>query len=69
MGGVDNINKNKKIGGLFGKNAMFKKWYVTGLIGLFDFVLVNGQMACNMSVTDKHDIFVLGIDQLDISFL
>jgi hypothetical protein len=45
MGGVDNIDKDKKIGGSFGKKAMFKKWYLTGLMGLFDFMLVNGRVA------------------------
>ena len=51
---MDNVDKDKKIGSLFQKKAMFKKWYLTGLMGLFDFMLVNGRIAWNMSVTDER---------------
>jgi hypothetical protein len=42
MGGVDNMDKDKKIGGSFTFRAMFKKWYCIGLMGVFDFMIVNG---------------------------
>jgi hypothetical protein len=53
MGGVDNVDKDKKIGGSFTKKALFKKWYLMGLMGIFDFMLVNGRIAWNMSCTDE----------------
>ena len=42
MGGVDNVNKDKKIGGSFTKKAFFKKWYHMGFLGIVDFMVVNG---------------------------
>jgi hypothetical protein len=54
MGGVDNIDKDKRIGGSFTGRAMFKKLYRMGLMGIFDFMVVNGQQAWNMS-TKLHD--------------
>lgn len=54
MGGVDNVDKDKKIGGSFTKQAHFKKWYKMGLLGIFDFMVVNGRMAWNMSADDDH---------------
>jgi hypothetical protein len=49
MGGVDNLDKDKCIGGSFTGRAMFKKWYRMGLMGIFDFMIVNGRQALNMS--------------------
>ena len=49
MGGVDNLDKDKCIGGSFTGRAMFKKWYRMGLMGIFDFMIVNGRQAWNMS--------------------
>ena len=40
MGGVNNVVKDKNRG-VFTKKAMFKKWYHMGVLGLFDFMLVN----------------------------
>ena len=54
MGGVDNIDKDKCIGGSFTGRAMFKKWYCMGLMGIFDFMVVNGQQTWKMS-TKLHD--------------
>jgi hypothetical protein len=34
MGGVDNMDKDKNIGGGFTGRAMFKKWYWMGLMGI-----------------------------------
>ena len=45
MGGVDNFDKDKKIGGSFTKKAFFKKWYRMGLLSIFDFMVVNGHAA------------------------
>jgi hypothetical protein len=64
MGGVNNVDrdKDKKIGAAFTKKALFKKWYLMGLMGLFDFMFVNGRVAWNMSVNDErcsHRRFVL----------
>jgi hypothetical protein len=52
MGGVDNMDKDKKIGGAFTKKAMFKKWYRMGVLGIFDFMLVNGRVAWNMAASE-----------------
>ena len=41
MGGVDKLIRTK-IGRAFTKKAIFKKWYHMGLLGVFDFMLVNG---------------------------
>ena len=54
MGGVDNMDKDKKLGGSFTKFAHFKKWYRMGLLGVFDFMIVNGRIAWNMSAEDDH---------------
>ena len=54
MGGVDNVDKDKKIRGSFRKKAIIKKWYLMVLMSLFDFMIVNGLMVWNMSVTDEH---------------
>ena len=43
VGGVDNVDKDKKIGGAFTKKAMFKKWYQMGIRGLFDFMVVHDE--------------------------
>ena len=45
MGGVDKIDKDKKIGGGFTKKAVFCKWYRMGVLKVFDFMVVNGWMA------------------------
>ena len=37
MGGVDNMDKDKKIGGSFSSRALFRKWYRMVLMGIFDF--------------------------------
>jgi hypothetical protein len=50
MGGVDKVDKDKKIGSSFIKNTFFKKWYHMGLLGIFDFMVVSGRVAWNMSV-------------------
>ena len=34
MGGVDKIDKDKKIGGGFTKKAVFCKWYRMGVLGV-----------------------------------
>jgi hypothetical protein len=47
---VDNVDKDKTIGGSFTKKAFFKKWYCMGLLGIFDFMVVNAQVAWNVSV-------------------
>ena len=49
MGGVDNVDKDKCICGSFTGRAMFKKWYHMGLMGVFDFMIVNGRQAWNNS--------------------
>ena len=36
MGGVDNMDKDKKIGGSFMSRALFRKWYCMGLMQIFD---------------------------------
>ena len=59
MGGVDNMDKDKKIGGSFTSRALFWKWYQMGLMGIFDFMVVNGRQAWNMSTTTKTDRFRL----------
>lgn len=45
MGGVDNADKDKKIGSSLTCCLMFKKWCRMGLIGVFDFMPVNGRQA------------------------
>ena len=50
MGGVDMVDKDKKIGSSFTENVFFKKWYHMGLLGTFDFMVVSGHVAWNMSV-------------------
>ena len=59
MRGVDNLDKDKCIGRSFTGRAMFKKWYRMGLMGVFDFMLVNGRQAWNMSTRYHDDRFVL----------
>jgi hypothetical protein len=53
MGGVDNVDKDKKIGGAFTKKAMFKKWYRMGLLDVFDFIIVNGRVAWNIASNES----------------
>ncbi len=50
MGGVDNVDKDKKIGT---KKALFKKWYRMGVLGVFDFMTVNGWVAWNLAAHDN----------------
>ena len=45
MCGVHNVSKDKKIDGAFMAKLMFKNWYRRGMLGIFDFMLVNGKMA------------------------
>jgi len=52
MGGVYNVDKDKKIGGGFAKKALFKKWYCMGELGVFDFMSVNKCVAWNMAAQD-----------------
>jgi hypothetical protein len=59
MGGVDNMDKDKKIGGSFTSRALFRKWYRMGLMGIFDFMIVNGRQAWNMSTETKTERFKL----------
>jgi hypothetical protein len=59
MGGVDNLDKDKCIGGSFTGRAMFKKWYRMGLMGIFDFMVVNGRQAWNMSGMEHEDRFAM----------
>ena len=59
MGRVNNMDKDKKIGGLFTSRALFWKWYQMGLMGIFDFMVVNGRQAWNMSTTTKTKRFRL----------
>ena len=54
MGGVDNVDKDKKIGGAFTKKSMFKKWYRMGVLGVFDFMIVNGCVAWNMASQNNN---------------
>ena len=51
MGGIENIDKYTKIGGGFAKKMIFKRWFKTGLMGLFDFKLVNGLVAWNTAAS------------------
>ena len=57
MGGMDNMDKDKKIGGSFTSPALFQKWYCMGLMGIIDFMIVNGRQARNMSTTTKMEHF------------
>ena len=50
---MDNMDKDKKIGGSFTSRALFQKWYCMGLMGIFDFMIVNGRQAWNMSTATK----------------
>lgn len=50
MGDVDNMDTDKKIGGSFTAQTMFKKLYRFGLMGVFNFMLVNGRQAWSMSM-------------------
>jgi hypothetical protein len=59
MGGVDNMDKDKKIGGSFASLALFRKWYRMGLMGIFNFVIINGRQAWNMSTATKTERFKL----------
>ena len=59
MGGVDNMDKDKKIGGSFTSWAMFKKWYRMGLMGVFDFMIVNNRQPLNMLTSTIEDHFKL----------
>ncbi|KAL3800369.1 hypothetical protein HJC23_003665 [Cyclotella cryptica] len=57
MGGVNNMDKDKKIGGSFTSLALLRKWYHMGLMGRFDFMIVNGRQAWNMSTETKTERF------------
>ena len=59
MGGVDNMDKDKKIGGSFTSRALFQKWYQMELMGIFNFMVVNERQAWNMSTTTKTERFRL----------
>jgi hypothetical protein len=41
MGGFDNVNKDKTIGGAFTKKGLLKNWSRMGLLVLFDFMVEN----------------------------
>lgn len=56
MSGVDNIDKDKKVGGSFTSCEMFKMCYRTGLLGCFLLVVVNGKPAWNMSTDMPQSI-------------
>jgi hypothetical protein len=58
MGGVNKLDKDKCIRGSFTGRVMFKKWYRMGLMGLFDFMVVNRRQAWNMSTTIHDDRYV-----------
>eukprot|EP00956_Cyclotella_meneghiniana_P008474 scaffold11429_cov48-Cyclotella_meneghiniana.AAC.4 len=59
MGGVDNLDKDKSLGGSFTAKAMFRKWYRMGLMGILDFMIVNGRQAWIMSARMmEHRYFV-----------
>lgn len=53
VAGVDNTGKVKCISGSFTSRAMFKKWYQMGLMGVFDFMLVNGRVVWNIYQTSR----------------
>ena len=53
------MDKDKKIGGSFMSGALFQKWYCMGLMGIFDFMIVNGRQTWNMSTTTKTERFKL----------
>ena len=59
MGGMDNMDKDKKIGGSFTSRLLFRKWYCMCLMGIFDFMIVNGRQAWNMSTSTKTERFKL----------
>ena len=59
MGGMHNMDKDKKIGGSFMSCALFWKWYHMGLMGIFNFMIVNGRQVWNMSTTMKTECFKL----------
>jgi len=47
MGGIDSIDKGRKISVAYTKKAMFKKWYHMGVLDVF------GQVAWNMAAADN----------------
>ena len=53
------MDKDKKIGGSFMSCALFWKWYHMGLMGIFNFMIVNGRQVWNMSTTMKTECFKL----------
>jgi hypothetical protein len=59
MGGVDNTDKEKCIGRSLTGWAMFKKWYQMGLMGIFDFMVVNGQQAWIISIRIHNNRYIL----------
>jgi len=59
MDGVDNIDKDKKIGGSFTSRALFWKRHCMGLMGILNFMIVNGRQAWNMSSSTKTERFKL----------
>ena len=55
MGGMDNMDKDKKIGRSFTLRKLFWKWYCMGLMGIFNFMIVNGRQAWNMTTAMKTE--------------
>ncbi len=49
MSYLDLIDYNKKIGERFTARPHLKKWYKQGYLGVLNFMLVNRQVAWNMS--------------------
>ena len=43
IGGVNHVDKDKKIGSTYTKKEVFKMWYRLGVLGIFDFMIVNGR--------------------------
>ena len=50
------LDKGKSIGTSCVRHAMFKKWYQMGLMGNFDFMVVNGRQAWNMSMKKRESV-------------
>ena len=51
MGGVDNVDKHKKLELHSQKNKLYQQ----AVLGIFDFMIVNGRMAWNMLSKEGHD--------------
>ena len=58
MKGVDNVDKDKNIGGSFTKTELLEKWYCMGLLGIFDFMV---------SMVKLHGMCQLGIKCSNVS--